>query len=257
MEPNIINEIRSKRRDGYSLQWLSREYNVAVGTIRYHTKGILVNKTPHTLIQEKPIIVPIPSEDWAYFWGFYTGDGCLTQMTRSYSISISCDIKYEYLIANYSAILSDLFRREAKIYKTKRNCAIVRIHGVDLPNILQLPPGAKTEEYKVPEWIFSDRKYAVQFLKGLIETDGSCYRRDITQYGVMFTQKNKTIFDYYSTAMSLCDYSFTKSKGNAYQAQTSTKNGAKEMIDELRLHQKMRTYSRKNGAGTENRTPTP
>jgi hypothetical protein len=92
------------RTQGYSLRLIARETGLSQTAVRYHVRGIDVEK-PLNVIQREAgtsatrLCQPLPpSEDLAYLIGVISGDGCLYVMPRTCQLIISCDARYPDLI---------------------------------------------------------------------------------------------------------------------------------------------------------------
>jgi hypothetical protein len=117
-----------------------------------------------------------PSEEVAYFWGIFSGDGSLSQFPRTQCLCIACDSSHVDLILTYSNLLQKLLEKRVGTYQ-RRNCTYLRVYGKVLSEKTGFPCGTKSKNgFALPEWIWTDKTYLRAFVRGLIETDGGFYQ---------------------------------------------------------------------------------
>ena len=112
--------------------------------------------------------------------GVALGDGNLSKSSRATRLRISCDNKYPKLIGKISSALSELFKDNiVSQYHRKDNCTDVYVYSNKLENILgwTATDGSKyMQNVRVPSWVFYNKEFMKNCLRGLIETDGSVYK---------------------------------------------------------------------------------
>ncbi len=116
----------------------------------------------------------------AYVTGLAIGDGNLSNPNdRATRLRISCGTKYPLLIKRIVNSLKLLLpQNKVSTIKKPGNCVDVYAYSNHLENLLgwKAKEGSKfKQDVSTPKWIYGSKKYKVQYLKGLIETDGSVY----------------------------------------------------------------------------------
>lgn len=247
---DLADRCRDLRLKGQSLNLIAQTLGVSCSTVRHHTRGIVV-KVPKIKVvyrrDEQLDETPLPPSDkLAYLIGVMCGDGCLFQGPRTVQLCISCDIRYPELIEIYCELILELFGRKAKVYYRK-NLAEVRINSMSLPEILNLPTGAKAQDYPIPEWIWEQDSYLRFWVRGLIETDGNIYheyRNGGWCSRCLFTAKNRAIMDGFMRATHRLGYPF-REVNSQFQARLTRTALVKKLALELDMT-KERTYIQKS-----------
>jgi len=188
-----------------------------------------------------------PSAELAYLIGVICGDGCISAMPRTYALTISCDTRYPDLITTYVALMEHLLGRKPTVRAGKGGTYFeIRLYSKHLPVVLGLTPGAKQQDYSVPEWIFGDLNYVGPFIRGLIETDGNIYH-EYRNKGwcsrCLFTAKVESIMTAFLRGTSLLGYEF-RLVPHQYQARLTRTALVKQLALELDLT-KNRVYIQK------------
>ncbi|KKS12657.1 MAG: hypothetical protein A2735_00095 [Candidatus Yanofskybacteria bacterium RIFCSPHIGHO2_01_FULL_41_21] len=115
----------------------------------------------------------------AYIIGLAIGDGNLSNPNgRATRLRITCDKKYPDLIKRISRSLQLLLPKNRIGVYDRKTCADVMVYSNQLENILgwKVGLGSKyTQNVSTPKWIFDNKDHRINYLKGLIETDGSIY----------------------------------------------------------------------------------
>ena len=246
--PELADRCRELRRTGQSLRLIAQTLGVSCSTVRHHTRGIVATEPKSKVVYRREemldeVALP-PSDKLAYFIGVMCGDGCLFQGPRTVQLSISCDIRYPELIETYSKLILELLGREAKVYH-RNNFAEVRINSVGLSKVLNLPTGAKAQDYPIPEWIWEQDSYLRFWVRGLIETDGNVYheyRNGGWSSRCRFTAKNKAIMEGFLRATHRLGYPFRQV---GYDARLTRTALVKKLALELDMT-KERTYIQKS-----------
>jgi DNA-binding transcriptional regulator WhiA len=116
----------------------------------------------------------------AYVIGFAIGDGNLSNPNkRAVHLRISCDNKYKRLIKRIALSLEKLLpENKVNLINKGKNCTDVSVYSNHLESFLgwHADEGPKyVQRVTIPEWIKNKRKYRINCLRGLLETDGSIY----------------------------------------------------------------------------------
>ncbi len=115
----------------------------------------------------------------AYVIGLAIGDGNLTNPNqRAARLRITYDKKYPFLLKKVHNSLGLLFPENKIGLVDRGNCVDVSVHSKHLEKLLgwKAKNGSKfIQNVSVHRWIMANRKYRINCLRGLIETDGSIY----------------------------------------------------------------------------------
>lgn len=116
----------------------------------------------------------------SYIIGVAIGDGNLSNPNgRAIRLRITCDKKYPLLIKRIINSLQSLLpQNKVSIAKRKEGCLDISVYSNHLEKILgwKAKRGSKfIQNVSILPWINKNRKYQINCLKGLIETDGCIY----------------------------------------------------------------------------------
>ncbi|MFA6296391.1 MAG: LAGLIDADG family homing endonuclease [Patescibacteria group bacterium] len=117
----------------------------------------------------------------AYIIGIALGDGNLSNPNgRATRLRIFCDTKYPFLIKKISKSLQKLLpsNKVSTSYSKFENCATISCYSNYWPKLLgwQAKEGSKfKQKVFIPNWIRENKQYTINYIRGLIETDGSIY----------------------------------------------------------------------------------
>jgi biotin operon repressor len=170
---------RKLRREGKSLGVIAKEIGLSKSAIAYHIKGIKVETTiklsnnRYLCPLEKDVIVFTPSDDFAYLFGLYLGDGSIDNKM----FQLTCGtIHHEHLVLKWKKAMEKICQREASVLKRKNSkCVDIRIYDKWSALKMGVKSGKKTHTCKIPEWVFEKKSYMKNCLLGLMESDGGIY----------------------------------------------------------------------------------
>ena len=116
----------------------------------------------------------------SYVISLAIGDGNLSNPNgRATRLRITCDKKYPLLIRRIVKSLQKLLPdNKVSVVDCKENCVDVSVFSNHLEKIVgwQAGKGSKfAQKVSIPNWIKRNKKYKINCLKGLIETDGCIY----------------------------------------------------------------------------------
>jgi len=144
----------------------------------------------------------------SYIIGLAIGDGNLSNPnSRATRLRITCDKKYPLLIQKIINCLKILLPdNKVSIVEREKTYADISVFSNHLEKLLgwKAKNGSKfSQKVTIPNWITKGRKYKINCLKGLIETDG-CVYSDRGYKMIMFsTIIPKLANDVYKTINSL------------------------------------------------------
>ncbi len=115
----------------------------------------------------------------AYIIGLAIGDGNLSKVNHTTRLRISCDDKYPTLQKRITESLKLLLpNNKIGTVKNPKNCTDIYVYSNYLEKLLgwKATEGSKfIQNVSGPKWIHKSIKYKINYLKGIIETDGSIY----------------------------------------------------------------------------------
>lgn len=120
-------------------------------------------------------IVFSPSKDLAEYIGVVLGDGNISKFPRTERLIIVSNSNNQYFIRRYSFITEKLFNKKPTISKINGHNAIrISIYQNNISYRLGIPTGNRNGIYiKTPKWIWKEKAYITNLLKGLFEAEGS------------------------------------------------------------------------------------
>ncbi|MEL6408532.1 MAG: LAGLIDADG family homing endonuclease [Chloroflexota bacterium] len=115
-------------------------------------------------------------QNYAYLFGLYLGDGCISKMNRVHRLRIALDKKYPEIIESCVDVLETLFPDNQIGIVDCEGCVNVSLYHKHLPKIFpQDGDGKKHErEIKLEKW--QQRivdAHPLEFFRGLYHSDGS------------------------------------------------------------------------------------
>ncbi len=116
----------------------------------------------------------------AYVIGLAIGDGNLSNPnSRAVRLRITCDNKYPKLRQRIVDVIKFIMpKNKVAVVVRKQNCCDVSCYSNSWEKLLgwKAKNGPKhLQNIKIPKWILDDKKFSIECLRGLIETDGSIY----------------------------------------------------------------------------------
>ncbi|MBI5221706.1 MAG: hypothetical protein HY979_02795 [Candidatus Magasanikbacteria bacterium] len=116
----------------------------------------------------------------AYLIGLAIGDGNLSNPNgRAVRLRITCDNKYPKLRQRIIEVIQEIMpKNKVAIAVRKQNCCDVSCYSNQWEKLLgwKAKNGPKHKQnIKIPTWILNNKKFSIECLRGLIETDGSVY----------------------------------------------------------------------------------
>jgi DNA-binding transcriptional regulator WhiA len=119
----------------------------------------------------------------SYIIGVAIGDGNLSNPNgRAIRLRITCDCKYQRNIRKIMSLIGKLLpKNKVSIVKRKDNCVDISSFSNKWGNWLgdlgwKVGKGSKIKQnISIPLWIKNNKKYSIECLRGLFETDGSIY----------------------------------------------------------------------------------
>ena len=136
-------------------------------------------------------VEPEKNETLAELIGIILGDGNLYKHFRTDNLRIICNSQDKFYIQHIVKLIKSIFKKEPSVIKRKNeNTVVISLYQCAIIRRLSLPAGNKiTNNVGIPSWVFLNKKYMVQCLKGLFETDG-CFQEDKNNYTQYIELKN-------------------------------------------------------------------
>lgn len=129
------------------------------------------------IVVRKKIYDPGYSPELAEFIGIMLGDGGLTNYQLNITLNSQTDKKY---LGYVKSLIEKLFQIQSTVVLRKNElaaCIVVSSRNlVELARRYGLKVGNKVKQsVDVPDWILRKNEFSVACLRGLMDTDGSCY----------------------------------------------------------------------------------
>ncbi len=129
------------------------------------------------------------NEELSEFTGALIGDGCLSKYYSNnrerYEIAFTGSIKeYEYYKKFLQPTLQKNFGTKGRLFTRKNSTRfhIVNKKVFEFFSTLGIPTGKKGTQLKIPEKLLKKEKNAKATIRGIMNTDGSVYRRYKKKY---------------------------------------------------------------------------
>ncbi|MFA5437394.1 MAG: LAGLIDADG family homing endonuclease [Candidatus Omnitrophota bacterium] len=131
------------------------------------------------------------NKDLAELIGIVLGDGNLNKHPRTENLRITCNSKDTGYAKHIQSVIKKVLRKSPSIRKRrKENAVSIDLYQCKISQRLNLPCGDKIRNnVGIPRWILKKKKYAINCLKGLFETDG-CFHEDKNNYTRVIEFKN-------------------------------------------------------------------
>ena len=158
---------------GLSLSDCSRKTGVARSTLRAwrdHGFGTRSHECPHC----DGDALPFP--DYAALFGYYLGDGCVSEARRCFVLRISCDAAHPGIVADVHALVGRFHPAAATHVVPAPGCLVVQKGWTHWPCLLpQHGPGPKhARPIVLEDWQRTILEgHPAPFLRGLFHSDGS------------------------------------------------------------------------------------
>ena len=117
-------------------------------------------------------------------------------------------------VERYSYLVEKIFDKKPAITKHFGNCTRIRIYQKHISVRIKIPfSPRKNLIIEVPNWIISNKKYIVRYLRGLYEAEGShSVHLPTYTYKVQFSNRNISIFENVFDLVSILGFHPHKSK---------------------------------------------
>ncbi len=145
----------------------------------------------HIIFRRKTIFKPKPSVELAEFIGIMMGDGGLSERQVVITLHHIDDLAYsKYVIG----LMERLFKVLPSVYHSLKNSVndivLSRSDLVDHLHSLGLPLGNKVkQQFDIPDWIKTNRRYVIACVRGLVDTDGSVFTHSYKVKGKWYAYK--------------------------------------------------------------------
>jgi len=163
------------------------------------------------------------TEQLAFLHGLILGDGHIRAHPRTECLTITLGTDKPKLWKKAKKLVEEVFQKEPSVYKPKDvNCVAIRLYQKSISKRLGIPTGSrKNIVNRIPNWIRSNRKLLIIWLRGLYEAEGCfCIHKPTYTYKLIFTNKNESLLS--AVYQSLCSLGFHPHRSK-YKVQVSRK----------------------------------
>lgn len=176
--PEVIDLLKQ----GMSLNSISKKTGIAKSTLYPHYKRMYGKKN-------QPLNLNLTQAQLAEFLGIFAGDGCLSKDTKYYHYTTRIFTGYYERV--YSEKLANVFtswfgkapQQYLKYYEGHPSAIVTQYHSKALYELLKKHlswHGTKTYSVQLKNLDFTNNVFNLNFLKGLVDTDGHYSRRKNT-----------------------------------------------------------------------------
>lgn len=185
------------------------------------------------------------NEDMAELVGYLLGDGSISQYSdktnsrhiANYYIAITLHEEEDRIQKRVESLIKSILNTEPNIENIRGQKIVqLKLYGkkfVELFESIGLEAGDKVEnQVSVPNWIKDKNSLEKRCLKGLIDTDGSIYRRSQDEYIVVnFKNRSKPLLKDFET---MCrDINIKTSKAGEYDRQIASQEEVKKFFRKI------------------------
>jgi hypothetical protein len=177
-----VRRVEELARLGLNKCEIARRTGIPRSTIRTWLAGQTPRRNPHggSLRSTPPDLDALPPLAYAYLFGLYLGDGCISGAPRDvFHLRIALDSKYPRIIASCVATVRTIMpNNRTRVWKHRRhNLVNVCCHSKWWPHVFpQHGPGRKHERaILIDPWqlrLLDEEEPLKQLLRGLIHSDG-------------------------------------------------------------------------------------
>jgi len=210
------------------------------------------------VIVRKKVNIPFYSAELAEFIGIMLGDGGMSFYQINITVNSETDKEYaEYI----RALVKKLFSIQTVVLLRKNESAVRIIASArNLIEFLQncgLKTGNKIKnKIDVPNWIIQRREYRLSCIRGIFDTDGSCYfynhkvnNKTYRNFALCFTSYSKPLIKsiYNILKDEHCDPVIAKNRIYIHRNE-----GIKKYFNEIGTHNAKHLYKYENYRGLTN-----
>lgn len=138
------------------------------------------------------------NEELAFLTGLVLGDGHIGKTARTELLQITLGTDKPKLWKYALKTVNKIFQKEATLRRRNDSkCVDIRMYQNDISKRLAIPLGSRKKILiKFPMWIWKDRRYLKQTVKGLFEAEGSFSIHLATYtYNLSFSNKNVSLLN--------------------------------------------------------------
>jgi hypothetical protein len=162
---------------GRSLNSVSRHFAVSRSALReWRDQGVEGQTRPRDCPRCEPGDASLDERDYSALLGYYLGDGCVSAVRSFYTLRVSCDERYDGIIADVSALIQAAHPMGRICRVRAPGAVVVQSAWKHWPCLLpQHGPGRKHERKLALEpWQQAIvTAHPADFLRGLFHSDGS------------------------------------------------------------------------------------
>ncbi|MEX2644737.1 MAG: helix-turn-helix domain-containing protein [Gaiellaceae bacterium] len=169
------------------------EISRRTGVPRTTVRDWLCGKVPSRERRRRPPldVREVSPDPYSYLLGVYLGDGCIVHVPRSYQLRVACDARYAGIVAEISAAMAAVMPGHSVRHRLRRTerCLTISSTSIDWPLLFpQHGPGRKHRRRieLVPWQAEITTAYPRQFVRGLLQTDGTRYVARQRRHGKVY-----------------------------------------------------------------------
>ncbi len=128
--------------------------------------------------------------------GVVLGDGHISLFPRTECLRIVANSDNQGFIDRYTRIVTNIFGKKPHVARRKNAHAVnITIYEKSISQRLDIPTGARSKtRLPIPSWIHKNRGFALAYLRGLYEAEGSYSTHEKTgTYKFVFSNTNASL----------------------------------------------------------------
>jgi hypothetical protein len=176
--PDTIQAALDLAASGYSNKRIARTLGVSRDSVRRWRSGDIPGRAPRSARSLAPALDRLDPSAYAHLLGLYLGDGCISKLTRTFSLRITLDARYPGIVAGAASSMQTIRGDGVVSFVPAPGCIVVGSYWKAWPLVLpQHGPGRKHGRViELADWQRRLTHVAPEaFVRGLIESDGCRY----------------------------------------------------------------------------------
>jgi hypothetical protein len=106
--PDTIQAALDLAASGYSNKRIARTLGVSRDSVRRWRSGDIPGRAPRSARSLAPALDRLDPSAYAHLLGLYLGDGCISKLTRTFSLRITLDARYPGIVAGAASSMQTI-----------------------------------------------------------------------------------------------------------------------------------------------------
>jgi len=138
------------------------------------------------------------SKKLAFLIGLVLGDGNISHVSRTECLAITLGTDKPLLWKYASMVVEQVFNKKPAVRKRKAiNCVDIRLYQNNLSKRIGIKTGKrKYKKLSIPRWIYRNKLFLIEYIKGLFEAEGSfSVHKNTYTYNLSFSNLNISLLN--------------------------------------------------------------